>query len=160
MTVPKDVTITVVEDELPAAEAYARRHGLSLTWLKDELILLVNGKHPADGGSIRWKADLSGYRAVPPIWLCFKQDANGDYKPCIPKGGTLPGGVGSMFHNPATICAPFNRLAYKEHSASGPHGDWGGPANWLKVRGTVSATTLAGMLAQITAHLKYSPGWQ
>lgn len=27
------------------------------------------------------------------------------------------------------ICVPFNRFAYANYQ--GPHGDWGGPDNWL-----------------------------
>jgi hypothetical protein len=80
------------------------------------------------------------------------------WAPRFPKGGTLPGGVQSIFHSSGVICAPFNRLAFAEHA--GPHGDWGGPANWLSVRRTVRATNLAEMIAQIEAHLTSSPGWQ
>jgi hypothetical protein len=158
MTVPKDVTVAVVEDELAAADAYARRHGWSLAWLKDDLVLLLDGRHPADQSVIRWRADVAGYRAVPPAWSCFQRDEHGAFNSRFPKGGTVPGGVGSIFHSSGVICAPFNRLAFKEHS--GPHGDWGGPADWLKVRGNVRATVLAEMIAQIVAHLKYSPGWK
>lgn len=158
MTVPKDVTIAVVEDELAAADAYARRHGWSLTWRKDDLAVLLDGKHPADQSLMRWHADVAGYRAVPPAWSCFQGDAQGAWKRRFPKGGALPGGISSIFHSSNVICAPFNRLAFKVHS--GPHEDWGGPADWLNVRGKVRATVLAEMIAQIIVHLTYSPGWQ
>jgi hypothetical protein len=156
MLVPKDVTIAVVEDELDAADAYARRHGWSLTWQKDELVLLAGGKHPADQSCIQWRADLLDYRAVPPAWTSFQHDGR-DYKSRFPKAGSLPGGASSIFHSAGVICAPFNRLAFKQHS--GPHADWGGPPDWMKVRGYVRATVLAEMLAQIIAHLEFSPGW-
>lgn len=157
MTQPKDITIAVVEDELPAAEAHACRHGWSLTWLKDEQVLLADGKHPADKSFLRLHAALADYRALPPVWTCFQQDGKGAFHRRFPKGGSLPHGRGSLFHPSGVICAPFNRLAYKEHS--GPHDNWGGPANWLQVRGTVRATVLGEMLAQILVDLNYSPGW-
>jgi hypothetical protein len=158
MSVPKNVTIAVVEDELPAAQAYAQRHGWGLTWLRDQLVLLADGRHPADKTALRLHAALEDYRAFPPAWSCFQQDGNGAFQRRFPKGGALPQGAGSLFHPGGVLCAPFNRLAYKEHS--GPHADWGGLANWLKVRGHVRATVLAEMLAQIILHLNYSPGWQ
>jgi hypothetical protein len=157
MTVPKDVTIAVVEDELVAADAYAHRHGWTLTWLKDELVLFLDGRHPADQSLMRWRSDVAGYRALPPAWSCFRQDEHGAVSPRFPKDGPLPGDTSSIFHSSGVICAPFNRLAFKEHS--GPHADWGGPADWLSVRGKVRATVLAEMIAQIVVHLKYSPGW-
>ena len=157
MAVPKDVTIAVVEEEFPPADAYARRHGWTLTWLKDELVLLADGKHPADQRPLRLRGDLAGYRAVPPAWSCFQQEEKGDFRPRFPRGGNLPGGIGSIFHSAGVLCAPFNRLAFKEHS--GPHDNWGGPADWLKVSGTVRATVLAEMIAQFLVHLNYSPGW-
>lgn len=160
MQVPKDVTIAVVEGELPAAQAYAARHGWRLDWQAEQLIVLAEGSHPADKTPMRWKADVTSYRALPPIWSCFQGDVKNNeinWKPRFPKGGTLPGGVGSIFHSSGLICAPFNRLAYAEHS--GPHKDWGGSAEWLNVRGKVRATTLAEMLAQIVVDLTCSPGW-
>lgn len=162
MDVPIDVTIAIVESELRAAKAYAARHGWQLGWNKEELIVFADGKHPADQTPVRWQADITSYRALPPIWACF-QGAGSDgatiWKPRSPKPETLPGGVGSIFHSSCVVCAPFNRLAYKEHG--GPHsGDWGGSANWLQIRGRVRAINLAEMLAQIIVHLNYSKGWQ
>jgi hypothetical protein len=156
--VPKDVTIAVVEEELAAADAYARRQGWNLTWLKDDLVLLADGRHPADRSSIQWRANLVDYRALPPIWTCFQKEGENAFTSRFPKGGSLPAGGGSIFHPSSIICAPFNRLAFKEHS--GPHGDWGGPANWMQVRASVTATVLGQMLALIVIHLNSSPGWQ
>lgn len=160
MEVPRDITIAVVAGELPAADAYAVRHGWRLNWEKEDLALFAEGIHPADKTPVRWKADVTSYRALPPVWSCFQGEIKEEklaWKPRFPKGGTLPGGVGSIFHSAGLICAPFNRLAFAQHS--GPHSDWGGPADWLKVRGKVRATTLAEMIAQIVVDLTYSPGW-
>jgi len=161
MQVSKDVTIAVVEGELPAAQAYTSRHGWRLDWQPEHLTLFADGHHPADKSPMRWKGDVNNYRALPPIWSCFHGEMKENelvWKPRFPKGGALPGGAASIFHSSGVICAPFNRLAYTEHS--GPHSDWGGSANWLNVRGKVRATTLAEMLAQIVVDLTCSPGWQ
>jgi hypothetical protein len=154
--VPRDVTIAVVEDELPYLHAYARRHAWSVAWSPDDLRITAVGIHPGNHDSVHLHADLAGYRAQPPAWT-FVEDPERPGGPCFPAPGSLPGGVGSVFHSHRVICAPFNRLAFSVHS--GPHGDWGGPGDWLNVRGKVRATTLAAMLTVIVAHLQYSPGW-
>jgi hypothetical protein len=154
----REATVAVVEDELPALVATAGRRGWAVSWLSDSLALLADGRfRPADS-SIRLHADLAGYRAVPPGWTVIPPDATAPAGYRFPVAGTLPGGSSSIFHPSGVMCAPFNRLAY-QHSG-GPHGDWGGPASWLDVKGHVRAVTLAEMLAVIAAHLNYSPGWQ
>lgn len=137
-------------------QAYAARHGWQVTWRPDDLVIIAEGKHPADGSPACLHGDLAGYRAQPPAWRWTTGEPHHTTVIAIP--GQLPGGISSMFHDNGTICAPFNRLAYKEHN--GPHNDWGGPLAWLSVRGQVSATVLGEMLAQIVLHLKYSPGWK
>ena len=156
--VPRDTTLAVVACELPGLQAYAQRHGWSVDWRPEPLVLILDGRHPADGSPVRLHADVTGYRAVPPGWRFISHDGEPPSATRAPKPGTLPGNIGSIFHANGIICAPFNRLAYAEHS--GPHGDWGGPAKWLGVRGHVTAKELGQMLAQIVLHLKYSPGWQ
>lgn len=154
--IPRDVTIAVVEDELPTVTAYAQRHGWTVTWLPDSLALLADGRHP-DGSAVRLHADVEGYRAVPPAWRFIPPDADTVQPHRFPQAGALPGGVGSIFHSNRVICAPFNSLAYSDHG--GPHNDWNGPGAWLDVRRHVRAITLDAMLAQIVSHLHYSPGW-
>lgn len=57
------------------------------------------------------------------------------------------------------ICAPWNRLAYKEVNDKGPHDNWGGLTNWTDAApGYTKADTLADMLSQIELHLSVSPG--
>jgi hypothetical protein len=148
----------VVEIELPALLASAARRNWTVAWFPDALALLADGRFRSADSPIRLHADLANYRAVPPAWTVIPPDATASAKHRFPAGGTLPGGVGSIFHNSGVMCAPFNLLAYQDHG--GPHGDWGGSAAWLSVRGQVRATTLAEMLAVIAAHLNYSPGWK
>jgi hypothetical protein len=158
MSEPRDVIIAAVEEDLPAAHAHAGRHGWCLTWLQDALLLHADGTHPADKTRMRWQANLADYRALPPIWTCYQLDANGAATLRFPKGGSVPSIGASMFLDQGVVCAPFNRLAYSAYA--GPHGDWGGPENWLGVRGHVRATSLGEMLAQIFLHLQHSPGWR
>jgi hypothetical protein len=155
---PKNITIASVEDELPALFAFGQRYGWAIKWIPDSLVLLADGKHPADDSPARIHGDVSSYRALPPAWRFIVVDGDTTDKVRAVKSGCLPGGISSMFHDNGVICAPFNRLAYQEHG--GPHSDWNGPPRWLEVKGKVSATTLAEMLAQILLHLNYSLGWK
>jgi hypothetical protein len=157
--VPHETTVAVVEEELLALSAYAGRHGWAISWLEKQFTVIAAGPHPADHSPVRLQADVKSYRAFPPTWTFLPAaDTDPPQKAPFPKAGTLPGGGSSIFHTQRVICAPFNMLAYKTHG--GPHGDWGGPAAWLDVRGGhIRATKLAEMLAQIRLHLRYSPGW-
>ncbi|MEX2672843.1 MAG: hypothetical protein WD294_12115 [Phycisphaeraceae bacterium] len=151
------ITIATVEAELPAVHQYAERHQWQMAWNPEALRLTFDGTHPGDGRPLRIVADVTGYRGLPPSWT-FEDPANGKAK-LFPRPKNLRGNTGSIFHrNQRRICAPFNRLAYKEHG--GPHGNWGGPANWLQVKKNrqVRAIHLADMLAVIVGHLHASPG--
>lgn len=150
------ITIATVEAELSAIRQYVERHGWQMTWDPQAMRLTFEGTHPGDGAPLRIVAELTGYRGLPPSWT-FEDPTDRKIKP-FPRPGKLRGGTGSIFHSSRRICAPFNRLAYKEHN--GPHGDWGGPANWLQVKtnGHVRANRLADMLAVIVGHLSASPG--
>lgn len=151
-------TIAMVESELVALQAYAARHGWKVTWQPEQLVVLLDGVHPADSSVARLRAGVDKYKMWPPAWRFLRTEAGREDEVRAPKAGTLPGGVSSMFIDKGVICAPFNRLAYTGHG--GPHGDWNGVEKWLEVKGTVSATNLAEMFAQILAHLNHSPGWQ
>lgn len=157
MSVPAAVTVAVIEEELPAVEAYANRHGWSMGWDAESLVLSFEGQHKASAATLKLSAAVDGYRALPPSWS-FEQEVGRTWKPCFPQAQNLAPGKGSIFHGSGVICAPFNRQAYKEHG--GPHQDWGGTANWLHVNkdGHVRATNIADMLAVILGHLHVSPG--
>lgn len=155
--VPLETTVANVEHELPAMVAYAERHNWRVNWLPDTLAVVADGKHPADSQAVRIEADVTGYRAQPPAWAIGALGENSQLG-AFPLGAPLPNRKSSIFHGNGVICAPFNRLAYKDNG--GPHNDWGGPMKWLTVRGKVTAFTLGEMLAVIVSHLKYSPGWK
>lgn len=155
--VPPQVTRAVLEDEFAAAVAWARRNAPAwvLSCNADELVLSVRIPHPAPGaGALTLRADLRDYRAMPPAWT-FTDDSGASPKQAFPAAGPVPGGA-SIFHSQPVICAPFNRLAYREYR--GPHGNWSGADSWMDVRGTVYAPSLADMLSVIHLHLRHSPG--
>jgi len=156
MTVPKAVTVATVQEELAGIEGYASRHGWTVSWDPETLRLSFEGKHPNDSTPLRVVASVDGYKALPPIWTIEDPTGGSAKQPFFPKPGTDAGVRQSMFIDKNVICAPFNRLAYKQHG--GPHGDWGGPECWLDVKGHIRGTTLASMFASILSHLKASPG--
>lgn len=156
--VPTDTTLAVVQHELQLAQAWAARHAWDLALNTDTLVLNCSTVHPVDGKPVRLRADLVGYRAVPPAWQCV--DSEGAHaKSAYPTPGTLPDGKSSLFHSQPVICAPFNRLAFAD--GNGPHqGDWGPATRWLTVTGDFAKpTTLAEMLQVLDVHLRFSPGW-
>lgn len=156
--VSRETSLAAVETELPAMLAYAARHHWDVQWMPDELVLVCTCPHPATGDPFRLRADLRGYRAVPPAWTAEPADKVGRSNNRLPQPGATPPGGSSIFHTQCDICAPFNRRAFKDNE--GPHSDWGGPTQWLDVRGVAQGRTLADMLAVITAHLRASPGFQ
>jgi hypothetical protein len=152
VTVPKATTVATVEEELLGVRCYAERHGWTVSWDSETLRLTFEGKHPNDNRPIRVVAALDDYRALPPAWSFEVPDTG---IACLLKPAPVVG-QSSIFNDKCSICAPFNRRAYKQ--CGGPHGDWGGPECWLNVRGHAWATTLAAMFAVIVGHLKASPG--
>jgi hypothetical protein len=153
------MTIALVEEEeLAPAREWASRVGVELTWDSDRLEIRAVLTQRTTGERFYLRGQLEGYRAVPPAWtFCDAEWGSPGEKRNFPASASLPSGIGSsIFHNHPVICAPFNRLAYKDHG--GPHSNWGGPEQWLNVAGTVNATTLADMLAVVARDLAYSKG--
>ena len=158
MTVPVSVTLAVLEsDELPAAFSWAQTAGVALTWRPESLQLRGVMRQRATNEMFYLHATLDGYKALPPSWNFFDEKWERTGKNFFPAAAALPGGLGSIFHSNAVICAPFNRLAFQQHG--GPHGDWGGPEQWLRAgAGYVHADTIADMLAVIARDINYSSG--
>lgn len=141
-----------VEEELGAVQAWAARHNWTTEWHPSAIQLRAATYHARAERLIEIVATCDGYRAVPPAWQFVRPGTNEsgmEFSPAVFAGG--------VFHPNGLICAPWNRLAYKD--LEGPHDDWGGPSNWLSVQSDIStARTLADMLAIIDAQLKSSPG--
>lgn len=157
--VPRHVTRVLVEAERPAVEAWASRNAWEVQFLPDLLVLNATVKHPTDGQLLWLTADLSGYRALPPAWRFVNAEGQ-ETRNAYPSPGSLPGGKSSIFHSKPVICAPFNRLSYKD--AEGPHAnDWGDSVRWTRIQGDFATPkTLADMLMVIATHLTFSTGRQ
>jgi len=156
--IPRDLTIALVEqEELEPARQWARRAGVELTWDAEALQLRAVLTQRATGERFFLLGCLDGYKAVPPAWE-FRDQAweVAGAKRNYPAAASIPG-IGSIFHAKPVICAPFNRLAYQ--ILGGPHGDWGGPEQWLKAApSSAHADTLADMLALIARDMNHSNG--
>ena len=160
--IPTVITRVVVTEELPAVLAWAAcRPGWAVEFDDPALHLNVTTTHPVSDTSLLIQADLQGYRAVPPAWrfLCPDTDEEAITTGPFPQAGTHRLIQGSIFHGNRVICAPWNRLAFKENGDGGLHQDWGGLTNWTDAAaGYTKADTLADMLSQIELHLSVSPG--
>jgi len=154
--VPKDVSQILVRAEEPIILSWAKRNGWKVAIDIDRLKIAAEVNHPKDETTLLLDGDLTDYRAVPPAWR-FVDESGNVTKSAFPAAGSVVDGKSSIFHPNLVICAPFNRLAYKE--ANGPHGDWGESTGWLEVtRDFAAAYSLAEMLSIIDVHLRFSPG--
>jgi len=143
-----------VEAELDGARAWAGRHGWALDWGPGDLLLRAATYHRPVHRLLEVVAAVDGYRGEPPAWRVVEL---GTLTPTVDR---FPSAApNSIFHAHKVICAPWNRCAYKEYDANGPHDNWGGPSGWLQVTEGTRATTIAEMLAMIDVHLRQSPGY-
>jgi len=153
---PKATSIIIVESELEAVEAWASRHGARLMWQADALELRVRLTQPSTGLAFYLRGRFDNYREVPPAWTFCDPTWENTSKECFPARSQTPFGS-SILHNKPVICAPFNRLAYAEHG--GPHGNWGGPAQWITPKDQyVYADSIGDMLQVIQRDVNYSEG--
>ena len=154
--VPTRVTRILVQSEEPAVLGWATRNGWKVTIDVHKLQIAAVVIHPKDETELFLHADLTGYRAIPPAWRFVDHDGKVT-KSAFPAAGPVVDGKSSIFHSNLLVCAPFNRLAYKE--ADGPHADWGESTGWFNVTGDFAkAYSLAEMLSVIDVHLRFSPG--
>ncbi len=98
---------------------------------------------PAKDNSWYWLlVDCEDITNQPPAWHWYNSETKAiDQAADMPKGG-------SYFHSCGRICAPWNRLAYKQCDPQGPHGDWQ-LANWMTNPKTGSTITLSAMVLRI-----------
>jgi hypothetical protein len=141
----------IVEAELEAALNWSRRYDLGFEWCAHDLRLLLTLTQPETHARYHLRGTFTDYRALPPEWSFTNPEWTSVGLPMdFPNPIQTPFGA-SIFirHNlSAVICAPFNRLAYTNHA--GPHGDWGGPSNWLEAGpAQVHAETIGDMLQAI-----------
>jgi hypothetical protein len=156
--IQRELTRTLVEEqELEPARAWAVRAGVALAWEADVLELRATFTRSSTGEQFFLLGCLEGYKAVPPAWDFRNEDWQSPRQKSNYPGRAVIHGIGSIFHPTPVICAPFNRLAYKQHG--GPHNDWGGPEHWLTAaKGGAHADTLADMLAVVDRDFRRSRG--
>jgi len=157
---PAKASIAIAEHELLGARAWAERHGVVLEWLLDVLELRATLPQPETATRFYLRARLGDYRELPPMWTFCAENWTRDSEAALyPKPQATPHGSSIFLAHKGrgVICVPFNRLAYAEHT--GPHGDWGGPAQWISAGGShVRAATLGDMLAVVHRDLRVTRG--
>lgn len=155
MSVPTEITKLEIEEEIRAAEAWAKRHEIPFEWIEERLELQVVFTQPVSNDLYYLQGLFDDYREIPPRWI-FTDSSWSDQvkKQNFPKGESTPFGS-SIFHSNGVICAPFNRLAYNDYN--GPHSDWGSPAQWPNAaRDKVVADTMGDMLSAIHRDFKFT----
>lgn len=126
-----------------------RQIAASRGWELEELegCKFIVGMKARDGTQFWQFVDCEGYQTIPPAFNWYNPESmRKNYPSDTPIGG-------GFFHSLGRICAPWNRLAYKEHDSQGPHGDWQ-LSNWLNNPGTGETKTLAAMLLRIHRELQ------
>lgn len=92
--------------------------------------------------------DCDDFPQQPPAFNWYDPESEALNQPAnTPKGG-------GYFHSSGCLCAPWNRLAYKQ----GLHNDWI-LANWMTNPHTRGTTTLPAMVLRIYRELR-SPNYQ
>ena len=139
------VTELVFQEEYDQLSVIAEHKGWQLTKTgRFEFTLVLPAK---DGSMFTLSVNCNGYPGVPPAWNWCS--------PCLKKLNQTydtPRGSGGYFHNSGRICAPWNRVAYKEVDSKGPHDDWE-LANWIENPNTKACTTLSAMALRMFVEL-------
>lgn len=100
-----------------------------------------------DGSRFALKVTCEDYSRTPAAWRwCNLNSGVCDQPADTPRGS-------GYFHSSGRICAPWNRLAYQQVDAKGPHGDWE-LSNWMTNPKTGNCTTLAAMALRLAVELQ------
>jgi hypothetical protein len=130
---------------------HLREIALSREWefLELEEKKFILGRLKARDGSLFWLfVDCEGYQTTPAAFNWYNPETKTLNSPVdTPTGG-------SFFHSSGRICAPWNRLAYKECDPKGPHGDDWQLSNWITNPRTGGTITLAAMVLRIYRELQ------
>ncbi len=112
--------------------------------LNREFILGLTAR---DSSPFSLLVDCRDYPAIPPAWHWYNSETRALDQPAdTPKGN-------GFLHDSGCICAPWNRLAYKQiNPNNGPHDDWD-LASWVTNPQTGRCTTLAAMALRIYVEL-------
>lgn len=134
----------IYTSELAALTKIAAARGWPLRTITDRSFLL--GLRARDGFWWYLFVDCEGYKPMPAAW--HWSNAEGTELDAVK---VTPKGDGGYFHGSGRICAPWNRLSYKEIDPAGPHGNWT-LANWLNNPKNGHCRTLAAMA--LRAHVE------
>jgi len=139
------VTELALEDQIAHLAEIAKQWDWQFARIGETSISL---RLPARDSSWFWLLiECDDFLEQPPAFHWFNPETNAlDQRADTPSGG-------GYFHNDSgRICAPWNRLAYQQIDARGPHSDWA-LANWRSNAKTGGTTTLAAMALRIHAEL-------
>lgn len=131
--------------ELAALATIVSARGWTLRAVSDRSFLL--GLKARDELWWHLLVDCEGYKAVPAAWHWSSSEGTD-----LDTAKVTPKGQGGYFHGSGRICAPWNRLSYKEIDPVGPHGNWA-LANWLNNPKNGHCRTLAAMALRVHVEL-------
>jgi hypothetical protein len=161
VAVNREIVLAYLDQEIPAAIAWAEDKRLTYEWDRDDLSfsLRLEGRSENDGQIVIEPYLLVGsfhdYRVEPPTWRFLDPRTRAAIGPAAYPLGAWP--TGSIFHGNGLVCAAWSRDAY--HDRGGPHNDWGDGTAWQTAAPQhVQAATIPDMLARIYAELQLSPG--
>lgn len=151
---PAEVTLAVLAEQFPPAEAWGAANGWSLAIDLERLLIDGRGTHPSDGRPVRLLGGVDSYPTLPPSWRFVDPQTGEATAATTPNRGSR-NGASSIIFGVGVICAHFSRTAF---GTSGPHTEWQ-LAAWAEIGGGVQAHTLAEMFCVIDEHLHWSTGW-
>lgn len=159
---PVDTVRAQLAEELEPAQAWATRRGLSLEFFEQEATLNLMLWGP-EGEAYLLAGEFPDYPTLPPIWRFVDPRSGQKIGPAAYPAPVQPYPHGTPVvldggSEGVVLCAHFNRLAYAEEG--GPHGDWGGLANWRNrpIGGYTFATCIAEMLVRIALEVSAANG--
>lgn len=160
MAVNPEIVLAYLDQEIPAAIAWAEDKGLTHEWSRDDLSLSLRlqGRSESEGKIVIEPYLLRGtfedYRVEPPTWRFLDPRTGEAIGPAAYPLGAWPGGT--VFHGNGLICATWSRDAYGDRG--GPHSDWGTARAWQTAAPQhAQAQTIPDMLARIYSELQLSP---
>jgi hypothetical protein len=139
------VASLAVELELGPLEENANARGWKLEVVSPTVFHL--GLMAKDNEKYWLKIDCDAYPTMPPSWHWLDPETKE-----LDAGRSVPRGSG-YFHGSNVICAPWNRLAYKDQNPNGPHADWT-IGDWRSNTKTGECTTLCSMALIVATKLQ------
>ena len=149
MSIPADVSLEAVKQDLEVAAAYATAAELPLDageLSKDTLRFHITFRN-RDGDGFCAEFDCREYPLYPPTVEFVSDDrSERGTKGLYPQG----------FHTTPCVCMRYNRKAYSERG--GPHGDWR-LLDWrLPTSNGIAIDSLALMVSDLDSKIRHSTG--